>query len=556
MDFPDGQQGEAIDTSPGQQLVSTFSSEHPTEIKEFVAKNKPDSEEKPALSWREFVGVGLMVALCDLTIYHAKGFAAAACLFAAAPIILSFSAPRRRWRHHGWFVAAMTALLSLRLLWAGSVAMVVYGAAVTVAFAMTLSGMRPFLLEGFATAVMTTLSGLDGLIHYVRSGSRPRVSVPRTRWMNIGLPLFAGISFGIIFILANPDLSIAFGEHLNWVFSNLHTLLIEAVPNPGRLVFWCAALWITVGLLRPVISTQLTEDSPEDVVLGKDSRVAVHYEAFRNTLITLIGLFGIYLVFEFSTLWFREIPVGFYYAGYAHEGAGWLTAALALASVTLSAVFRGDVLADSRLRMLNRLAWIWAIQNLLLALAVYNRLWIYVGFNGMTQLRVFGFFGVTTVVVGFIVVLYKIRKSRNFLWLVRRDLWTAFVACFLFLITPVDQIVVSYNVRRVMAGDPAACMQIGVKKTDTEALALLLPLLDCDDPEIRQGVTALLAKRHKQLKSLVETQQQLGWTAFQWADHSMLAQLEPHADRWTQFDDKDKQQQALARFYDYAYQWY
>ena len=48
------------------------------------------------------------------------------------------------------------------------------------------------------------------------------------------------------------------------------------------------------------------------------------YPAFRNTLLTVIALFAAYLVFEFKTLWFRVFPEGFYYSGYAHQGAAWL----------------------------------------------------------------------------------------------------------------------------------------------------------------------------------------------------------------------------------------
>jgi len=80
--------------------------------------------------------------------------------------------------------------------------------------------------------------------------------------------------------------------------------------------------------VRPIVSGLLTEDSREDVIIKQGRSSADYFEAFRNTLVTLIALFAVYLVFEISTLWFHEIPQGFYYAGYAHEGAGWLTAAL------------------------------------------------------------------------------------------------------------------------------------------------------------------------------------------------------------------------------------
>ena len=74
-----------------------------------------------------------------------------------------------------------------------------------------------------------------------------------------------------------------------------------------------------------------------------------YFSACRNTLIAVIVLFAVYLIFEFSTLWFREFPEGFYYSGYAHQGAAWLTVALALATGVLSAVFRTKVVQDARL---------------------------------------------------------------------------------------------------------------------------------------------------------------------------------------------------------------
>ncbi len=67
------------------------------------------------------------------------------------------------------------------------------------------------------------------------------------------------------------------------------------------------------------------------------------------------------------------------------SGSRWLTVALALATVLLSTIFQGQILQDERQGLLRKLAWVWSLQNLLLAAAVYHRLWIYVGFNGMTR---------------------------------------------------------------------------------------------------------------------------------------------------------------------------
>ena len=199
------------------------------------------------------------------------------------------------------------------------------------------------------------------------------------------------------------------------------------------------------------------------------------YPAFRNTLITLIGLFAVYLVFEFATLWKHDFPTGFYYAGYAHKGAAWLTFALALATAFLSLIFRNSMLSDPRLGRVRRLAWVWSGLNLLLAVAVYNRLLIYVGYNGMTRMRTVGFFGITLVVIGFCLVLCKIAPTKNgsyrsFWWLIRAQLIALLLTVIAYSVFPVDYIANRYNVSRVQAGYLHPSVMIAVKPISDEGV--------------------------------------------------------------------------------------
>src|SRR5690606_38672582 len=105
-------------------------------------------------------------------------------------------------------------------------------------------------------------------------------------------------------------------------------------------------------LLKPVISRSILSNWDQRRAYrldpAKTSQPAAMYPAYANTLVAVVGLFAVYLIFEFQTLWFREFPDGFHYSGYAHEGAGWLTVALGLATLVLSVMFRADVLRDSR----------------------------------------------------------------------------------------------------------------------------------------------------------------------------------------------------------------
>jgi hypothetical protein len=241
---------------------------------------------------------------------------------------------------------------------------------------------------------------------------------------------------------------------------------------------------------------------------------------------------------------------------YAHQGAAWLTFALALATGMLSLVFRGRVLNDPRLAQLTRLAWLWSALNLLLAVAVYHRLLIYVGFNGMTRMRMVGLFGISAVVAGFLVVLWKIAHNRDFLWLLRRHLWTLAIAIYLFALTPIDAIVHHYNVAQILSGHLAPSVQISVHPIDAQGLLQLPPLLECDDAIIREGVRAMLMERREQLERRVRARQSEGWTAYQLADQLALERLRESLGSDGQYRDAQERAAALQRFHDYAYQWY
>jgi hypothetical protein len=270
----------------------------------------------------------------------------------------------------------------------------------------------------------------------------------------------------------------------------------------------------------------------------------------------VIGLFAVYLVFEFGTLWFRKFPSGFYYAGYAHQGAAWLMVALALATLCLSLMFRGRIVSDPRLPGLRRLAWVWSAENFILALAVFNRMYIYIDFNGMTRMRTIGLFGISTVVAGFVLVVWKIVHVRTFVWLVQRQLWALGIAIWLFVLTPVDFLVHSYNVQRILAGDLAPAVQISVHPINSEGILVLEPLLDCQDPIIRNGVRAMFAQEEIEREKLATRRLISGWTALQVSDHILLRRLRAMRAHWQEFADPRSRESALNAFHDYAYQWY
>jgi len=523
-----------------------------------IEAGRQRESDQPPIGWREPLGVIALVFVADLTIYRGEGFAGLGFLFAMAPLLLWLSAPRSFPTASLWVSGGMLLVLAAKLLWCGSAWLATIGFALVVAYAMALAGFCPYVPEVLIYAAQTVHAGLLAIIHYGRQFNTSGVERTRPGWMSVALPVSAFVLFASIFVLANPDVAAAFGERFQRVIELVHGWIEQFVPDFLEIFFWIAAIWIVLGLVRPVFrggtdfapsgnGQKQSEGAPAESTI---------YAAFRNTLVTVIALFAVYLLFEFGTLWFREFPKGFYYSGYAHEGAAWLTIALALATLMLSLVFRGDVLRDPRIARLRRLAWLWSLENVILAIAVYNRLFIYIGFNGMTRMRIVGLYGMTAVLVGFVLVLVKIAHNHGFLWLVRRHLWTLAIAVYLLALTPSDAIVVSYNVSRILNGDPAPSVQINVHPINSEGVLLLRPLLECDDEIIREGVAAMLYVRAGEAQATVSQQRARGWTAYQLSDALVNDELNADEARWSRYANEQQRAAALKRFRDYAYQWY
>lgn len=509
---------------------------------------------------RELLAVSGLVVLVDLTIYRGYGFAGLAAFFIAAPILLLWGAPQRQSGAGLGVIATMLLLLAAALAWCGSGPQVAIGAVLVVTFAMILVGMKPYVVDIFLFTFFTVTTGGAGLTKYLRSLDRGTGLIPRATWLKVVLPLAAVLGFGTLFVCANPDEATTIVKWLARAWNSLSEMIYEFSPTAPEYLLWIATAWIAGGLLRPLVRNSVfaaeeTAATAEGAVTSAPSEAAL-YAAFRNTLIALIVLFAGYLAFEYKTLWGRVFPQGFYYAGYAHQGAAWLTLALALATGVLSAILRGGVLRDPRSPALRRLAWIWSAENLLLAVAVYHRMNIYIGFNGMTRMRTIGLLGMTAVVMGFLLVVWKIMHGRGFAWLINRQLWTLAAAIYLYVVIPVDAMVHAYNVRRVMAGDLAPSVQISVHPINSGGILVLRPLVNCTDEAIREGIRAMLAERAIQGEEIDRQRATQNWTSFQLADRMLLENLRTNQSDWADYADAVKREAALQRFRSYAYQWY
>ncbi|HET6326990.1 MAG TPA: DUF4153 domain-containing protein [Planctomycetaceae bacterium] len=517
-----------------------------------------DPTESPPRLWEIASLVEIMI-LADLAIYRGEGVAYAgwAALLALMPVLLYLGSARRRPRRSVFLLGTMLVVLAARLLWCGSLVEKAVGLALLPCFALAAAGYTPYLNEALSFTLQIPYHGGRGLIAYGRGLLHfGRRFAPSTA-IAIVLPVVIGAAFSLLFVLANPDLVKSVSETLSHVLEQFRNGMLEF--SLGESVFLACVGWITVALLRARVT------APQRSLVSRNSAVPSFaqqadaaprplYLAWRNSLALVVLIYAVYLVFEFQTLWFRQFPKGFYYSGYAHEGAAWLTIALGLATSILSLIFRGRILTDSRVNRLQRLAWIWSAENLVLAAAVYNRLFIYVGFNGMTPMRILGFYGVSAVVVGFLLVVVKILRGHSLAWLLQRHLWTLGFAIYLYAITPLDYLSMRYNVARILAGDSAPSVQITEHFISSEGLLALFPLLDSSDVVVKTGVRALLDRRRDETED--ERAATEHWTAYQIADRLFLDRMNRLPASTARFPDEETRQAAWIRFKTVAYQWY
>ena len=468
----------------------------------------PAPSPDPPAAWREVAAVSLVALMFDLFIMRISGYAAGGLFLLGCVPLAACGSPFPRANRRGLaVVAGLLGLTAARLAWLGWGGAVCAGVVLLAALTLAAAGRRVWVLDLPAHLLQALPAAPAAAVAWRRLVPAPAPADPGAppaapaAPLSVALPAAAAAAFAGFFLLANPDLRAAFGEGFSRITARFGDAVWWLVPTPGRAVLWVLVAAAAAGSLRPLVRRSLLDPRAEieDAALARrrsaGPAAAPSYAAVRNTLLAVVGVFAVYLPYELATLWRRDFPEGFYYAGFAHEGAAWLTAALAAATVLLSAMFRGRLPADPRAGGLRRLAWVWSALNFLLVAAVVNRLAIYVGYNGLSRMRVVGFLGIAAVALGFAATVVKVARDRGFVWLLRRQLRAAALVALFGVLLPVDYLCHAYNAARVAAGDPAPLAVVAHHDLDLGGLLALEPILDGGNRTAARGVAGLIARR-------------------------------------------------------------
>ena len=197
----------------------------------------------------------------------------------------------------------------------------------------------------------------------------------------------------------------------------------------------------------------------------------------RNTLVAVNAIFLLENAVDALSLWVGRPPAGLGYTEYAHRGTAWLTFALFLSTAVLGAIFRGAFHFDSRAKTVRTLAYVWAAQNVILALGTFRRIQLYVDLSGLTSLRILGILGTSLVVTGFALVVLMIRKRLTLGWLFHRKLDALVVFSVLYVVAPTELLSTEWNQRRLFDGQYAPLLNVVASTHANENVPALVKLL-------------------------------------------------------------------------------
>ncbi len=449
---------------------------------------------------RELLAALALVVVADLALWSGKSFAVggfgAAVFFVAVPALLLVAARARRVTLRLGAILAMFAAIAARCAFEPGASTVLLGLLGVFALAITMRSRSAFLTE-VATSFASTFATIPQRLQAFATGIRTHLLTTRDGQRSpshVLIPAALVTTFVAIFAFANPLVA-------RWLGGLTRVL---GVPAPGRVVTWAFMLFGAVLLVRPAIRRSSASEDAETTGTGTRGALIVA----RNALVPLNVVFFVYNALDATYLWAGAPPPGVTERQYAHEGAAWLTLALALLTVVVGVMFRGPLAHDPQGKTARILAFAWLAQGLVLALGTFRRLAIHITTSGLSNVRILGIFGTAVVALGLVLVGQKLVKRHTFVWLLRRQLDALVLAVLCFGLLPTHLISARVNVTRVMAHEYQALVNVEEEISEVESAAALLPLLDHDDERIRRGIAALLLDERDVIRRVANAR---GW---------------------------------------------
>ena len=170
---------------------------------------------------------------------------------------------------------------------------------------------------------------------------------------------------------------------------------------------------------------------------------------YQSGLILVIALDLLLIVvnaLDIRYVWFGEQPTNpLDWKIYVHEGTYLLIAAILLAMGILVVLFRKNINFLPNNEALKIAAYVWIIQNALLALSVGVRNWRYVEHCGLAYKRIGVFLFLLLVLFGLYTMFVKVKKRKSLYFLIYKNSWAVYGLLIAATLINWDVFITKYN---------------------------------------------------------------------------------------------------------------
>lgn len=327
---------------------------------------------------------------------------------------------------------------------------------------------------------------------------------------NLWLPLIGTGLFLALFAAANPIVSDAFAR-------------IDLVGLVARLSFIRLGFWLLIAaLLWPLFRPRLPPLAPPSVRDPDRLLPGFTIGSVTLALIAFNAVFALENGLDLAYLWSNaRLPAGMTFAGYAHRGAYPLIATALLAGLFVLATLRpGSAMA--RQPAIRRLVTLWIAQNVLLVASTILRTLYYIDAYSLTRLRIAALIWMALVVIGLVLIFWRIARGRSGTWLINANAAVGLLALAACAFVDLGTVSADWNVRHAReVGGPGVQLDLCyLNQLDASAL---LPLIDLESGKLPPALRERAAWERNLIMDRLE-QRQADWRAWTWRGARRLAE--------------------------------
>lgn len=314
-----------------------------------------------------------------------------------------------------------------------------------------------------------------------------KVSKTVFKFIKLGVLPFAIVwIFAVIYRTSSPWFNDVAGsvldtlsDWLSFFFQNLNPTMVFLFIAGGVLSF--LLLFATAGnFLKEYLAsnTELKKRIKNKYFTGKLNALSNEYKAGvilfagLNVLLLLVNVLDIYWV------WFNFKWTGQFLKQFVHEGTYLLLFSIVISAFLVLYFFRGNQHFLQKV-WLKRLAQIWILQNIVLAISVAVRNWWYVQYFGLAFKRIGVFYFLAFIVFALITVIFLVKNQKTWYYLKRYNSLAGLLLLFCMAAPNWSVIIAKYNFAHYQSAFVELKFMANLDNT-------ALPYLDKSDAELSE----------------------------------------------------------------------